>query len=164
MTPPAYSHLHTLSEMSRCVYIIRPPARFVILVAGTLVYGRGDEEATKEELTEALAASDQLPAATLAPADEETAPLLTAPAAAGPSAPVSAPSATRSVPVGIRAASPHAHAMLSSSLKATMTITHGSYSRSLTHSSFTHRGSFTSGAGLAARVARERSSTQDDAH
>lgn len=119
----------------------------MILVAGTLVYGRGDEEASKEELAAAVA-SGELPES-LTAVDEEAAsaaPLLQ------PAAPaVGIPA--RTAPVGIRTgASPHPHGMLSSSLKATATITHGSYSRSLTAGSL--RGSMGAGGGLVARARR----------
>ncbi|KAI8468404.1 MAG: hypothetical protein J3K34DRAFT_11376 [Monoraphidium minutum] len=117
---------------------------FVILVAGTLVYGRGDEEEADEDLIE------EPPAAAAAAADEE-APLLGAPAAA--SAPRAAPAraAPVSVPVGIRGASPQPHGSLSSSFRATSTITHGSFSRSVGRGSLQRAGS------VMARAARERS-------
>ncbi|GBF91089.1 hypothetical protein Rsub_04758 [Raphidocelis subcapitata] len=131
---------------------------FVILVAGTLVYGRGDEEANKEELAAAIASGAIPPPAeaTETPADEE---------AAGRVPSAAAPVPARSVPVGIRAgaaASPHpTNAILGSSLRATATITHGSYSRSLTHYG-SLRGSLAGQAGLMARAARERSRDGDE--
>lgn len=124
----------------------------MILVAGTLVYGRGDEEATKDELSEALASGA---GAAVAAADEESAPLLAPgapPAAPAPSQPIPAgrgSGPSTSAPVGIRGAS------LSSSIKATVTITHGSYSRSVP------RGSVGRPGGLMARAARERSAGLD---
>eukprot|EP00877_Chromochloris_zofingiensis_P012180 jgi/Chrzof1/7215/Cz02g15020.t1 len=91
---------------------------FVILVLGTLVYGKGDERGAKEELsaavTEALAATGVLDDSAA-----DTAPLLTSHAAA---AAVSQPIPARSVPVGVPPAA------AASSLKATMNITSGSYS------------------------------------
>jgi hypothetical protein len=140
------------------------PCSFVILVSGTLVYGRGDEEEGKQELEAALA-SGAIPAeaaTAAAPVDEEAAPLLAA-AAAAAAAPAAIPA--RSVPVGIRAAaaSPHvSNAMMGSSLKATMTITHGSYSRSLSAYSSMPRGSLGRQGSLSRRLRRD-GSEQDEA-
>jgi len=131
-------------------------------VAGTLVYGRGDEEASQLEIAEAVAAGlipapiDAVESAAAAGATVTTPLLATA------TTPI--PAAARSTPVGIRGsftggldgglASP-AHHVLGSSLKATMTITHGSYSRSLTAYGSLPRGSFGGPGGLA-RSIRER--------
>jgi hypothetical protein len=94
-----------------------------VLVTGTLVYGKGDEEGEKEELTEALAAASAV---------EETPP---AAAVAGGAAPVLIPSGAvgavgaTAEPIPVRA-----------SFKSTMTMVTGSYSRS-----FTQRGSYRGG-------------------
>lgn len=96
------------------VYSYLQLAGFVVLVTGTLVYGKGDEEASKKELQEAVAAAIDVAA------DE-------APQAPGADTsvtiPVPAPGPSRPVPM-----------LMSSSLKATMTISVGSYSRSLSRS------------------------------
>jgi hypothetical protein len=132
---------------------------FVILVAGTLVYGRGDEAATKEEIEEAVAAG-LIPAPVDAAEAGETAPLLQPSRGAAAAAAIPA----RSVPVGIRAgsltgaASPHPHGSLLSgsfSNRATMTITHGSYSRGLTGYGSLPRGSLGAGS-LISRGIRDR--------
>lgn len=95
--------------------------RFLVLVAGTMVYGRGDEQGTKEELADAVAE-----ALSAGPAVEEQAPLLPPAAAAIPVQAV----ATPSEPIVVRG-----------SFKSTMTMVSGSYSRSFTRGSLP-RGSF----------------------
>jgi hypothetical protein len=98
-----------------------------VLVTGTVVYGRGDGEGDKRQLAEAVQgalASDDASVAAAAEAAAlgsaaaaEAAPLLArAQAAAGGSAPLGV--AGRSEPI-----------VVSSSLKATMSIVSGSYSR-----------------------------------
>lgn len=90
---------------------------FVVLVAGTVVYGRGDEEAAKAALSSAV--SDALSAPTTAAAAAlDEAPLLTAPLSV-PADPVLV-----SQPIVVRG-----------SFKSTMTMVSGSYSRSFTRSS-----------------------------
>lgn len=111
----------------------------MVLVAGTVVYGRGDEEGAKEELSSAVAAAlaADAPEAAAASLPGEAAPLL------GSSAPMSM---SRAVPV-VEAP------VVSSSLKATMNIMSASYSRSFTRGSLP-RGSFNPG-GLAQPPSRD---------
>eukprot|EP00878_Enallax_costatus_P024022 GHUV01025609.1.p1 GENE.GHUV01025609.1~~GHUV01025609.1.p1 ORF type:complete len:363 (+),score=95.68 GHUV01025609.1:179-1267(+) len=101
-------------------------AGFAVLVGGTVVYGWGDEETGKEQLSEAVAEALASPR----PADiaaEEQAPLLTPVAATA--APIPGV-ATPSEPIVVRG-----------SFKSTMTMVSGSYSRSFPRSSLP-RGSY----------------------
>jgi hypothetical protein len=101
--------------------------RFVVLVAGTMVYGRGDEESAKQELSEAVAealVAEPTPTAAAAAVDE-TAPLL--PPTIGIS--TTLPIAARGVPM------PSEPIIVRGSFKSTMNIMSGSYSRSFTRSS-----------------------------
>lgn len=148
-------------------------AGFAALVAGTLVYGRGDDEAARQELAAAVAAGEisEREAAAIAAAVAAGAPLPDAAAAADEEAAHAggalggAPAA--SAPIGVagggaaRASAPVG--ILSSSLRASQTMTHGSYSRSLTRHH--HAGGFGAGSiprgslgagGLMARGAREQ--------
>jgi len=97
-----------------------------VLVAGTLVYGRGDEDEQKAELSAAV--TDAM-AEEQAAAPQETAPLLGGPSQA---VPVGGGGGGRSVPIQV-----------TGSLKATMNI--GSYSRSFSRSVPRHPGMPTSG-------------------
>jgi hypothetical protein len=97
------------------------PRSVVVLVTGTMVYGRGDEEGSKQELAEAMAESlDGTPAAAL-DAVAETAPLL------GPSA--AAAASAVAVPAHGGVAVPSDPIVVRSSFKATMNLMSGSYSR-----------------------------------
>lgn len=100
--------------------------RFCVLVAGTLVYGRGDEEGAKEEMAAIL----EEPEAAQQPAAETT-PLLIPPAAVPVAAPAAAGSYAAAEPIPV-----------SSSFKATMTMVTGSYSRSFTRGSLQNRTHF----------------------
>lgn len=95
-------------------------AGFVVLVTGTMVYGRGDEEGSKQELMEALQEEG-------VSTEAETSPLL--PPAAAPGGVVAVPVAA--LPAGV----PSEPMVVRSSLKATMNLMSGSYSRSFTHGS-----------------------------
>lgn len=89
-----------------------------MLVCGTVVYSRGDEEGVKQELSEAV--TEALAAPLPAPVEEQ-APLLAA--AAAP-------------PVGIAARAPSTEPVIvRGSFKSTMNIMSGSYSRSFTRGS-----------------------------
>lgn len=93
------------------------PCSFVVLVTGTMVYGKGDEEGSKQELAEAMAGSlDGTPAAALEAA--ETAPLLAPAAVPAVAVPAHAGVPMPSDPIVVR-----------SSFKATMNLMSGSYSR-----------------------------------
>jgi hypothetical protein len=93
--------------------------RFAVLVTGTMVYGRGDEEGSKQELAEAMAdALDTTPAAAAA----ETTPLLL------PAAAVATPAAVV-VPGRLGVLAPSDPIVVRSSFKATMNLMSGSYSR-----------------------------------
>ena len=93
-----------------------------MLVTGTLVYGRGDEQGEKEELAEALAAGsavEEVPPAALGTSYTGAAPVLIPSADGGAAA----------EPIPVRA-----------SFKSTMTMVTGSYSRS-----FSQKGSYRGG-------------------
>jgi hypothetical protein len=106
----------TSSPEQMCVSC--PCCRFVVLVTGTMVYGRGDEEGSREELAEALEGETEAAAAA-----QETSPLL-------PPAAAAAPAATSAVPMpGRPGAGPSEPVIIRSSFKATMNMMSGSYSR-----------------------------------
>jgi len=97
-------------------------AGFCVLVTGTLVYGKGDEQGEKEELAEALAAGSAV---------EEASPEALGTSYTG-TAPMLIPSADvilAAEPIPVRA-----------SFKSTMTMVTGSYSRS-----FSQKGSYRGG-------------------
>ncbi len=87
--------------------------RFAVLVAGTLVYGKGDEKGAKEELAHAV--TEALAAQPTAATDGEPALVTT----------TSVPVTSRPIAVSY---------MQTSSLKATRNILSGSYSRSFSRS------------------------------
>jgi hypothetical protein len=100
-----------------------------VLVAGTVVYGRGDEEATKQELTAAVTeafVTSPAPVPT-----EEQAPLLPPTIGISSTLPIEA----RGMPM------PSEPIIVRGSFKSTMNIMSGSYSRSFTTRSSLPRGS-----------------------
>jgi hypothetical protein len=97
--------------------------RFVVLVTGTMVYGKGDEQGSKEELEEAMQAALE-PAPAAAAVEAERSPLLAPSAAAA--VPVSP--AVAVVPGGVPG-TPSDPIVVRSSFKATMNLMSGSYSR-----------------------------------
>ncbi|WIA30810.1 hypothetical protein OEZ86_000868 [Tetradesmus obliquus] len=111
-------------------------AGFVVLVAGTMVYGRGDEEATKQELSEAVAEAFVAAPTPAAATDEEQAPLL--PPSIGTTS-ATLPIAARGVPM------PSEPIIVRGSFKSTMNIMSGSYSRSFSTRSSLPRGSLVGG-------------------
>lgn len=108
----------------RCCVLCRAVTvrRFAVLVTGTMVYGRGDEEGSKQELAEAMAdALDGTPAAAA-----ETVPLLL------PTAAVTTPAAM-AMPGRMGMPEPSDPIVVRSSFKATMNLMSGSYSRCVRH-------------------------------
>jgi hypothetical protein len=119
-----------------------------VLVAGTVVYGRGDEESTKQELSEAVA--EAFVASPSPAAAEEQAPLLPPTIGISSTLPIEA----RGMPV------PSEPIIVRGSFKSTMNIMSGSYSRSFTRASLP-RGSLV---GSFAQHPHAPSRTDSDSH
>jgi hypothetical protein len=78
--------VHNRTDVSLCLSISPPlPASFIVLVAGTLVYGRGDDEEAREEFEELRLPAGPPPAAGAAPP--------------GPTAPVTSPAPRTTRPI-----------------------------------------------------------------